>query len=353
MKKIVLTGGGTAGHVVPHIAMLKALKKAGYEAHYIGSHRGIEKGLIEPCNIPYYGISAGKLRRYFDLKNASDLLRVVRGLGDALAVLRRIKPAVVFSKGGFVTVPVVLAASMLRIPVLLHESDITPGLANRLAMPFARAVCCNFPETLKYIAGKAVLTGTPIRPELWEGRRGNGLKLCRFTDLRPILLFMGGSQGAAAVNRCVFAILPQLLQHFNVIHLCGKGNCLEPPRPGYAPFEYVTEELPHLLAAADIVIARAGANTLAELLALGKPSLLIPLPLSSSRGDQILNAASFQKRGYSMVLKEEEMTEKSLYDSIQSLYYDRGEYVKRMTARQKDKADGISLVMEVIERWTM
>ena len=357
IKKIVLTGGGTAGHVTPNIALLPALAESGFEPHYIGSHTGIERGLIEPHGIPYYGISSGKLRRYMDLKNVSDIFRVVRGVKDAVKVLRRIKPDVVFSKGGFVTVPVAVAARMRGVPVILHESDITPGLANRLVLPFSRAVCCNFPETAEKLE-KAVVTGTPIRAELWEGRKIEGLRLCGFDKLeaKPVILFMGGSQGAVAINRKVVELLPQLQKRFHVIHLCGKGNMTTPPSPGYAPFEYANETLPHLLAAAEMVVSRAGANTIFELLALNKPNLLIPLTLAASRGDQILNAVSFEKQGFSMVLQEDEI-EKSLYASIEKLYADRRDYVRNMShgksgTSTKNDRDGTKRVMEVIERWT-
>ena len=350
-KRIVLTGGGTAGHVTPNIALLPALTKLGYEVHYIGSYTGIERSLVGLCGVPYYSISSGKLRRYFDLKNVTDLFRIVKGLGDALKLLRRIKPHIVFSKGGFVVVPVVIAAKMLNIPVIIHESDITPGLANKLAMPFAKVVCASFPETLNYIPkGIGVLTGSPIRASLLEGNVKKGLKICDFENLaaKPVLMVMGGSQGAVAINRNIFGILPRLLEKFNIIHLCGKGNANVPAQPGYAPFEYAQEELPHLLAAADIVLSRAGSNTLFELLALSKPNLLIPLSLSASRGDQILNAASFERQGYSKVLKEEDLTEESLFNSLSALYAEKDDYIKRM--RLDQQKDGVDRVISEIER---
>lgn len=351
--KIVLTGGGSAGHVTPNIALLPALTKRGYAVHYIGSHTGIERDLIIRCQVPYYGISSGKLRRYFDLKNATDLFRIAKGLADATVLLRRIKPDIVFSKGGFVVVPVALAARMLNIPVVIHESDITPGLANRLIMPFAKSVCVSFPETLAHIPkDKGILTGSPIRASLWEGRPQEGKKICGFESLpdKPIIMIMGGSQGAVAINQHISAILPKLLNRFHIIHLCGKGNVTESPLPGYAPFEYAQDELPHLLAAADMVVSRAGANTLFELLALSKPNLLIPLGKSASRGDQILNAASFEKQGYSMVLPEEEVTADTLYDGLLALYAHRKKYTEHMhTQGQKD---GVKAVMSEIERWT-
>jgi len=348
--KIVLTGGGSAGHVTPNIALLPSLIQKGFEVHYIGSHTGIEKELITQQGINYYGISSGKLRRYVDVKNLTDCFRIVKGLGDSISLLRRIRPDVVFSKGGFVVVPVAMAAQLLRIPVVIHESDITPGLANRIIMPVAKSICVSFPETLtKVPSGKGVLTGSPIRKELWDGDAAAGLKICGFDKQKPILLAMGGSLGAVAINRQLAEILPKLLDRFNVIHLCGKGNLPSKPYPdGYVPFEYVGDELPHLLAASDIVLSRAGANTIFELHALAKPNLLIPLSLSASRGDQILNAASFEKQGYSKVLQEENIAQ--LYDALISLYEDRAKYTERMG---KSKAGaGVKRVVSEIERWT-
>ena len=349
--KIVLTGGGTAGHVTPNIALLPALEKRGYEIHYIGSRTGIESGLIPLCGIKYHSISSGKLRRYLDLKNVTDAFRIVKGLSDALSLLRKIRPDIIFSKGGFVVVPVAYAAYILGVPVVIHESDITPGLATKLVMPFAKRVCTSFPETLQYVPeGKGVLTGSPIRASLWGGNRKEGLKICGFDYLppKPVLMVTGGSLGSVVINNQIFELLPKLLEHFHIIHLCGKGNIKEDSRPGYAPMEYAQEEMSHLMAAADMVISRAGSNTLFELLALGKPNLLIPLGKAASRGDQILNAASFQKQGYSMVLQEEDMG--SLYDSIMSLYAHKDKYVGKMEGLKSD--EGVKRVMREIMRWT-
>lgn len=333
MKRIILTGGGTAGHVTPNIALVPALQKAGYEIHYIGSYEGIEKKLIEELNIPYYGISSGKLRRYIDLKNLSDPFKVLKGFSQARHILGKIKPDVVFSKGGFVAVPVVLAAKSRRIPCIIHESDMTPGLANKICIPCAVRVCTNFPETLEYIpAQKAVLTGSPIREELFHGDKAKGLSFCGFNNNRPVILVIGGSLGAVAVNNAVRALLPKLLDRYQVIHLCGKGKLdksLENTR-GYVQFEYINEELSDLMAAADIMISRAGANAICEILALRKPNILIPLSAEASRGDQILNAASFEKQGYSIVLQEKDVTEESLYNAIKQAYNNRDKYIKAM-----------------------
>ena len=211
MKTIVLTGGGTAGHVTPNIALIPFLKKEGWSIQYIGSKTGIEKDLITKENIPYHGISSGKLRRYVSLENLKDPFKVVKGLFDAYSLLRKIKPNLVFSKGGYVTVPVVLAAKLLGIPVIIHESDITPGLANKIASKGAKEICVNFPETLQYVGSKGVLTGTPIREELFKGDANKGRSLCKFTNHKPVLLMMGGSLGSVKINTCLREALDTLI----------------------------------------------------------------------------------------------------------------------------------------------
>ena len=295
-KKIVLTGGGTAGHVTPNIALLPRLKELGYEISYIGSYEGIEKKLITDFDIPYYGIATGKFRRYLDIKNLTDPFRVIKGFGEARKYLKKINPDIIFSKGGFVSVPVIRAAATLHIPCIIHESDMTPGLANKLCIPVAEKVCCNFPETMSYLPKeKAVLTGSPIREELTKGDKVAALDMCGFTANKPVILVIGGSLGAASINRAVRDALPKLLTDFQVVHICGKekiDNMLLHTE-GYIQFEYVKAELKDLFALADVVISRAGANSICELLALKKPNLLIPLPAGSSRGDQILNAKPF------------------------------------------------------------
>ncbi|BCN32922.1 undecaprenyldiphospho-muramoylpentapeptide beta-N-acetylglucosaminyltransferase [Anaeromicropila herbilytica] len=333
MKRIVLTGGGTAGHVTPNIALLPDLKRAGYDISYIGSYEGMERKLIEDLDIPYYGISSGKLRRYFDPKNFSDPFKVIKGYFEARTLLKKLKPDVIFSKGGFVTVPVVLAAKARKIPTIIHESDITPGLANRLCIPSASKVCANFPETLTHLPDeKAVLTGSPIRKELFSGNKIKGLDFCGFSHNKPVLLIMGGSLGSKAINDAVRGILDTLLMKYQVIHLCGKGKLEESLRnkKGYVQFEYINEELTDLFAAADMILSRAGANAICEILALKKPNILIPLSAASSRGDQILNAESFLRQGYSYLLKEEEVTNASLLTAIEEVYQNRQTYIAAM-----------------------
>ena len=350
MKRIVLTGGGTAGHVTPNIALLPKLRELGYDIHYIGSYEGIEKKLIEDVNVPYYGIASGKLRRYFDPKNFSDPFRVLKGYGEARKILKKLKPDVVFSKGGFVAVPVVLAAKHLHIPVIIHESDMTPGLANKISLSAATKVCCNFPETMGYIPeGKAVLTGSPIREELLHGNKLAALNLCGFAANKPVILVIGGSLGAVAVNHAVREALPELLKDFQIIHLCGKGKMDESLKDveGYCQFEYIKNELRNLFALADIVISRAGANAICELLALHKPNLLIPLSANASRGDQILNARSFERQGFSLVLEEEQLTKETLLNAVKTLYENRTTFINSM--KNSGQQDSIGTIISLIE----
>lgn len=350
MKKIVLTGGGTAGHVTPNIALLPALREDGYDISYIGSYNGMEKQLIKAEGVPYYGIDSGKLRRYFSWKNFSDPFRVLHGYSQSLSLLRKIKPDVIFSKGGFVSVPVVLAARKLHIPALIHESDMTPGLANRIAMKGAVKVCCNFPETVSKIeGGKGVLTGTPIRQELMKGDPEKGLAFAGFTSDKPVLLIIGGSQGSVFINNAVRGSLDELLQEFQIIHLCGKGH-LDPNldgREGYRQYEYISKELPDLFACASLIISRAGANAICELLALRKPNILIPLSKNASRGDQILNARSFEKQGFSKVLEEESINADILTETVRDVYKNRQTYIDTM--EQKQGIDSITKIVNLLD----
>ncbi len=350
MKKIVLTGGGTAGHVTPNIALLPALKEAGYEITYMGSYDGIEKKLIADFDIPYVGISTGKFRRYLDPKNLTDPFRVIKGFTEARKFLKQYNPDVVFSKGGFVGVPVIRAAASLGIPCVIHESDMTPGLANKLCIPVAKKICCNFPETLKLLPEeKAVLTGTPIRTELSQGNKLAGLDMCGFSANKPVIMVIGGSLGAANVNKAVRETLPLLLEDFQIVHLCGKGKIdnLYLSTPGYKQFEYIKAELKDLFAMADIVISRAGANAICELLALKKPNILIPLPAASSRGDQLLNAASFESQGFSIVINEDDLTPQLLADKVHELYFNRQNYHDTMS--KSGQMDSVKTIMGLLD----
>ena len=350
MKRIILTGGGTAGHVTPNIALLPRLKELGYDIQYIGSHNGMEKGLIEPLGIPYHGISSGKLRRYFSLQNFTDPFRVLKGFGEAKKLIKELQPDVIFSKGGFVTVPVVMAGKKCKVPTIIHESDMTPGLANKISIPAATKICCNFPETLEHLPKeKAVFTGSPIRQELLTGNADAALKFCGLSAGKPVILIIGGSLGSVVINNAVREILPDLLKDFHVIHLCGKGKVDDSLKSleGYVQFEYIKSELKDLFALADVVISRAGANAICELLALHKPNLLIPLSANASRGDQILNARSFERQGFSKVLEEEELNKSTLLDSLQTLFRDKESYIKAM--QQSNQQNSIDTIIELIE----
>ena len=350
MKKILLTGGGTAGHVTPNMALIPSLQNLNYEIKYIGSYDGIEKKLIEEMGIPYTGISSGKLRRYMSAKNFSDPFRVIKGYREAKRFVKEYKPDILFSKGGFVSVPVVLACKKYKVPIIIHESDMTPGLANKISIPYAKVVCHNFPETKNYLPeGKSCLTGSPIRAELMKGDKAAGLKLCGFSSDKPVIMVTGGSLGAMSLNKAVRDALPELIKHFQIVHLCGKGKIDESLNntPSYIQFEYIKEEMKDLFAMADVIISRAGANAICEIQALAKPNILVPLPASASRGDQILNAESFKNQGFSEVLDEETLTTGILLDTVKSVYENRQKYIDIMKASKVNNA--VNTIIGLIE----
>lgn len=350
MKKILLTGGGTAGHCNPNLALVPTLKEYGYSVVYIGSYAGIEKKLVEEAGIEYHGISSGKLRRYFDLQNVTDTFRVIKGFSEARSLIKKLSPDIVFSKGGFVSVPVVRAAHSLHIPVIIHESDMTPGLANKLSFGAARKVCCSFKETLERLpASKAVFTGSPVRKELFSG---DAERARRFSGLRdngfPTILVTGGSLGAASLNEAIRHALPELSKNYNIIHLCGRGK-VDPTLDhidGYVQYDYIDKELPDLFAMADIVISRAGSNAIFEILSLKKPNILVPLPASASRGDQEDNARSFKKQGYSYVIENDELSDDSLLNGIKELMDNRQDYIDAM--EKAPESDAVKKICDLI-----
>ncbi|MCM1083227.1 MAG: undecaprenyldiphospho-muramoylpentapeptide beta-N-acetylglucosaminyltransferase [Clostridium sp.] len=350
MKKIIMTGGGTAGHVTPNIALIPGLRKKGYDIVYIGSYNGMERRLIEKEGITYFGISSGKLRRYFDWKNFSDPFKVCKGFFESVRIIKKEKPNIVFSKGGFVSVPVVLAAKFCGVPAIIHESDITLGLANKIAIYGAKKVCCNFPETVEYISDhKGVLTGTPIRKDLFEGNEKDAMSLCDFINhSKPVLLIVGGSSGAKTLNEMIRKNLNALLEKYYIIHLCGQGNYEEDLNgvEGYAQFEYVNEELKDIFALSDIILSRAGANSIGEIAALAIPNILVPLTLAQSRGDQILNAKSFVKQGFSVMLEEESLTDQILLNTIESVYNNRKMYIDNM--KKKATINSEEIIIDLI-----
>lgn len=344
-KKIVLTGGGSAGHVTPNLALIPGLQAHGIEVHYIGTQDGIEHTLVH--GVPYHVIEAGKMRRYASAKNITDIFKIIKGYGQAKKILRSLQPDIVFAKGGFVSVPVAWAAAKLNIPVILHESDYTPGLANRLCMKKAQTVCLSF-DTREAAGGKGVLTGSPIRSDLLTGSRAAGLKKLGFSGDKPVLLIMGGSLGAQAVNDAVDADIEELTSRYSIVHLRGKGK-LNPALDGkadYRQFEYIEEGLNDIFAAADLALSRSGANAIFEFLALRLPALLVPLPLSASRGDQILNADYFKKRGYAEVIAQEDLTPETLLSALCELEAHREELIGNMS--RSAEADGTNNVLTII-----
>jgi len=349
-KKIVFTGGGSAGHVTPNIAIIKELGKD-WDIVYIGSKNGIEKELIQKMNIPFFGINSGKLRRYLDFDNFLDLFRVLKGCLEARNILKKLKPDIIFSKGGFVSVPVILAARSLKVPIYIHESDMTPGLANKISQRFATKIFTSFEETKRFFpAQKTTVIGSPIRKEILNGSAQKGRQFLGYDHHRPILTIMGGSLGAKKINKVVRESIKQLTSKYQVVHLCGKNNkddnisC----NPLYTQFEYIHEELPDILAATDIVITRGGSNAIFEFSALNIPMLIIPLGLDQSRGDQLLNAKAFQEKGYSLTLEEENLTSQKLMEYLDTIFVNREKYQKNM--RESDKGEAIQVLINEISK---
>ncbi|QDP39623.1 undecaprenyldiphospho-muramoylpentapeptide beta-N-acetylglucosaminyltransferase [Radiobacillus deserti] len=352
-KRILFTGGGTAGHVMVNLAVIPTFQKEGWTIDYIGSHSGIERELIEPLKgVAYHAISTGKLRRYFSKENFKDPFKVLKGTLQAYRIIGKKRPAVIFSKGGFVSVPVLIAARMRRVPAVIHESDITPGLANKIAIPLSKKVITTFPETVQYLPeSKAEWVGAVVRDELYLGSKTKGLSFTGLPGKKPILLIMGGSGGSRKINEAVRSQLDVLLHEFEIIHLCGKEN-VDPSiqREGYSQFEYVKDELSDLFAATDFVLSRAGSNAIFEFLALRKPMLLIPLSRNASRGDQILNAKSFERQGYARMIEEEELTEERLVQELKRLKEGKNTVLTKM--RSFESREAKQKVIDIIKQAT-
>ena len=362
--KIILTGGGTAGHVTPNFALVPYLKKNNFDIEYIGSKNGIEKDLVRQENIIYHGISCGKLRRYFSLKNFSDIINIIKGIFEADKLIKKIKPNIIFSKGGFVSVPVVISGWLNKIPVVIHESDMSPGLANKISLPFAKVMCTSFliknmikDKDIKYkdvnikknsAQEKYVLTGAPVRQELFNGNAERARKKLNF-DSRPVLLIIGGSQGSKKINGLIRNALNKL-NSYQIIHVCGKNN-LEPDikQENYRQFEYVSRDLADYFKLADIIISRSGSNSIFEILALKKLNLLIPLSKKASRGDQILNAKFFESQGFSEVLLEENLNQDLFLDAIKKLLESKELYIKRM--QENNFINGCEKIMAQIKKY--
>lgn len=349
-KKILFTGGGSAGHVTPNLALIKKFEQKGWEINYIGSQTGIEKEIITKLAMPYYSIATGKLRRYFSWQNFIDPYKIIFGIIQAFMLIRKLKPNAVFSKGGFVAFPVVIAAWLNRIPVIIHEADLTIGLANKLCLPFATKICVTFPETIVQIKNKekAAITGIPIREDFFHGSAERGRAICGFAANKKVLLVFGGSLGADQVNKIVRQLLPNILERFQIVHVCGEGkidpNC---NYTGYRQFAYLHKEFPDVLAAADLVISRSGANSLYELIALRKPNILIPLAKAASRGDQILNAKYCAERGFSIVILQEQLTPDLLLEKMALVEKNRDAMIAAI--KKFAVLDSVKLIYEAIE----
>ena len=342
MIRAVVTGGGSAGHVVPTLPIIEALLARNWNISYIGSDSGLEEQLVAALDVRYFGVRPGKLRRYWSFDNLVDAFRVPLCVLQVFGILGRIRPDVVFSKGGFVAFPVVVAAWLRRIPVVAHESDLSPGLANRLTLPFIASLCVNFDAT-RVNARRVVHTGTPVRESLVRGDRERGLIATGFSGERPILAVVGGSLGAERLNLTVREALSALTRAFDVLHVCGAGkvdpSCLG--TAGYEQRDFVGDEWGDILAAADLVVSRSGANSLCELLTLRKPNLLVPLPALASRGDQIENAAYAETRGFSMVVAEADLTPDVLVDRVTALHRNSPSWRERLQAFQAPDSAGL------------
>ena len=349
MSKVVCTGGGSAGHVVPTLPVMEYLIARSWQVVYIGSRSGLEERLVEPLGVAFHSITTGKLRRYWSIDNLFDCFRVPVGVVQAIRILRKEDPDVVFSKGGYVAFPIVVAAWLFRIPVVAHESDVSPGLANRLCFWFVDSLCVNFDSTRATVR-RLVVTGTPIRKALLEGNAESGRERLGFREKLPIILVVGGSLGALRLNRLIRETLDQLTIEFNVVHVCGPGN-VDATRVNdsrYRQLEYVDDGWGDVLACADVVVSRAGANSVVELLSLNKPNILVPIPATVSRGDQIENAEVARSEGYSTVLREDELNVEMLTRTIREVFSGRSFWRKRLSKfRSKDS---LALIISEIER---
>lgn len=336
MSKIAFTGGGTVGHVSVNLSLIPTAIEEGHEAFYIGSKTGIEREMIESQlpEVHYHAISSGKLRRYISWENIKDVFKVLKGIIDARKVLKKEQPDLLFSKGGFVSVPVVIAAKSLKIPTIIHESDLTPGLANKISLKFAKKIYTTFEDTLQYLPqDKADFVGATVREDLKSGDKKRGYQLTHFNENKKVLLVMGGSLGSKKLNEIIRQNLSALQETYQIIHLTGKGllDSSYNDKDGYVQFEFVKDDLTDLLAITDTVISRAGSNAIYEFLTLKIPMLLIPLGLDQSRGDQIDNAKNFESKGFGRTIPEDTLTEEDLIKQLKEIEADRTTIIEQMS----------------------
>jgi UDP-N-acetylglucosamine--N-acetylmuramyl-(pentapeptide) pyrophosphoryl-undecaprenol N-acetylglucosamine transferase len=322
---IAVTGGGTGGHIFPVVAVIEELRGRGVlDLCWIGEKGGKEQEWSSSLGVPYFGIRTGKLRRYFSFQNLTDIFSVLVGIVQAHRILKRAKPAVLFSKGGFVSVPPALAARRLNIPVVTHESDMHPGLATRIIARNASVVCVSFERSAAAFEGRRVeYTGNPVREALRSADPSRGARFLDFQDPLPVVTVLGGSLGASSLNRAVQEMREEGQLSFNLVHQCGRGKVDQGPdrERRFRRFEFIGDEIGDVLAVSDLIISRAGAGALCEIGFLGKPSILVPLPRSKSRGEQIENARSFQKRGAALVIEDERLSGGTIVSAIEDLLH--------------------------------
>lgn len=325
MKKIVFTGGGTAGHVMPNLAIINDLQNKA-KIYYIGSN-GLEKDIIKKNKIEYHEITSTKLKRNLSFSNLLIPFKLIKAIKQSKKILKKIKPDAIFSKGGYVALPVVFAGKSLKIPIICHESDMTLGLANKLCKNKCKYICTSFEKTSLGLKN-GVYTGSPLRKELFNGKKENAKKLFKNYKPRPTILIIGGSLGSKIINENIIKILPKLMD-YNIIHLVGKNNLTNVKFDNYIQLEFHSN-IEDLFSLSDLVISRAGSNSINEILALNKPNILIPLSKKASRGDQILNANYFKEKGYSKVILEENLNETTLLNSIKEILKNKEKYIKNM-----------------------
>ncbi len=353
-KKIIFTGGGSAGHVTLNLALIPIFLQKGWQVVYIGSYNGIEKELVGKIKeVKYIPILTGKLRRYFSWHNFVDMLKIPLGIMQAIWIVNRQKPDIVFSKGGFVSFPVVCAAKINGIKCAMHESDVTPGLANKMSLPFVSKFFTTFDDTIKYVKDKSKVeyVGPILSDRLKNGNKSNACKICDFLEQKPIIMVIGGSLGAKSINEAVRENLDKLLDKYQIIHICGKGQVAEGmDRQGYKQFDYVSDELKHFMEAADIVVSRAGSNSIFELLSLNKPMILVPLSGTSSRGEQMLNAKSFKDKGYCEIIPDNKIKEDGLLlNTLDIVYKNRQSYRNNMEKSGFKSTDNVDLAKKILQ----
>ena len=348
--RLVVVGGGSAGHVIPARPVMQRFLDEGHSVDFVGTPSGLEQDLVADLAVGFYAIRAGKLRRYFSWQNLLDLGNILTGLLQSLILMAKLRPDVVFSKGGFVSFPLVFAAWLWRVPVVAHESDITPGLANRLVKPFVRSFCVTFADTQLTTRARVVHSGTPIRPDMLAGDPQRGRHMLPFAETAPIIVVTGGSLGADALNQVVRASLDRLTESHLVVHVVGPGKQVVVQHPRYCQFEYVNEGWGDILAAADVVVSRAGANALFELISLRKLSILVPLSKAVSRGDQIDNAAYAQRQNLAWVIQDEALTPDTLLNGVATVQAQRQEL--RHALEQVELPDATEVIYQELQNVT-